>query len=236
VTEARSPPTGGKRERSKIMRQNERKGWTWVSAVAVAMAGALAIAVYAWRARRGAMSAAGTAQVGGVQVRKSVILNRPPEEVYAFWRDFENLPRFMRHLESVHVTGEKRSRWKASAPAGRTVEWDAEIVEDRPNELIAWRSIKGSQVPNSGSVRFTSAPGGRGTQVTVDLRYDAPAGPVGVLIARLLGEEPEQQVREDLRIFKQVMETGEVTLSDATVEGEHFLRRPAQPPTESKKA
>ncbi|HEY9515763.1 MAG TPA: SRPBCC family protein [Gemmatimonadaceae bacterium] len=159
-------------------------------------------------------------------VKKSITVNRTPEEVYAFWRDFENLPRFMRHLESVEVTGEGRSHWRATAPAGQTVEWDAEIIDDRPNELIAWRTVEGADVSHSGTVRFKEAPGGRGTEITVALQYDPPGGKVGMTLAKLFREEPGQQVNDDLRALKNVIETGEVVLSDATVRrGIH----PAQP-------
>jgi uncharacterized membrane protein len=165
----------------------------------------------------------------GVHVKKSITVGKSPEEVYKFWRDFENLPRFMRHLESVAVLDERRSHWKARAPAGKTVEWDAETTDDRPNELIAWRSVDGADVDNSGSVQFRPAPGGRGTEVTVELRYDPPGGAVGAQLAKLFHEEPGQQVEEDLYQFKQVLEVGEVLRSDATVRpGPH----PAQPPRE----
>jgi uncharacterized membrane protein len=162
-----------------------------------------------------------------IRVKKSITVNRPPAEVYKFWHDFANLPRFMRHLESVRVTGARRSHWKAKAPAGMTVEWDAETVEDRPNELIAWRSVEDADVTNAGSVRFRPAPGGRGTEVHVELTYEPPGGVVSAKLAKLFREEPGQQVQDDLRAFKQVMETGEVVLSDATVRrGPH----PARPP------
>jgi uncharacterized membrane protein len=146
----------------------------------------------------------------GIKVEKSVTVNRPPEELYRFWRNFENLPRFMNHLESVRELGEGRSHWVAKAPAGKTVEWDAEIYNEKENELIAWRSLEGADIPNAGSVRFERAPGGRGTEVKVALEYDPPAGSLGAAVAKLFGEEPEQQVQEDLRRFKQVMEAGEV--------------------------
>lgn len=163
----------------------------------------------------------------GIRVRKSVTVARPVEEVYAFWRDFENLPRFMRHLESVEVTGEGRSRWKAKAPAGLSVEWDAETVEDVPNRRIAWRSVEGATVSNAGSVEFRPAPVGQGTEVHVDLRYDPPGGKVTAALAKLFREEPGQQVRDDLSAFKQVMEIGEVLVSDATYRrGPH----PGSPP------
>ena len=163
----------------------------------------------------------------GVHVTQAITINRPRNEVYGFWHNFENLPRFMAHLESVQVLDERRSRWKAKAPAGASVEWEAETVEDRPNELIAWRSLPDAAVPNSGSVRFKDAPGGRGTEVLVELRYQPPGGKLGSLIAKLFGEEPEQQVKGDLRRFKQVIETGEVVHSDASI---HRGPHPAQPP------
>ena len=132
----------------------------------------------------------------------------------------------MKHLESVTEMGNGRSHWKAKAPAGSSVEWDAEITADQPNELIAWHSLGDADVSNSGMVRFTEAPGDRGTEVHVDLRYDPPGGAIGALFAKMFGEEPGGQIADDLRRFKQVMEIGEVMLSDATVtEGPH----PAQP-------
>ena len=166
----------------------------------------------------------------GVQVKKAVTVKRTPDEVYRFWRDFGNLPRFMRHLESVQVTGDRSSHWKATAPAGKTVEWDAQIVEDRPNELIAWQSLPGADVDNSGRVRFVPAPRGRGTEVRVDLRYDPPGGALGQVVAKLSGESPDQQVYGDLRRLKQLLETGEVIRSDASLERTGLPQRPAQPP------
>ncbi|MDT5262269.1 MAG: hypothetical protein QOC61_1273 [Acidobacteriota bacterium] len=152
----------------------------------------------------------------GTKVEKSVTINRPAEELYSFWRNFENLPRFMNHLEAVRVTGESRSHWVAKAPAGTSVEWDAEIYNEKEGELIAWRTLEGSQVASAGSVRFESAPGGRGTIVRISLKYDPPGGKLGSLVARLFGENPEQQIDEDLGRFKQLMETGEV----ATTKGQ----------------
>jgi len=171
----------------------------------------------------------GAAQ-GGTQVKRSLIINRPPEELYQFWRDFENLPRIMHHLETVRVTGEGRSHWVAKAPAGTTVQWDAEITEDRPNELIAWRSLPGADVDNSGSVRFEPATGNRGTVVRVEINYTPPGGALGAAVAWLSGKDPGQQAQESLRTFKQVMETGEVAVSDGTVWDNGYLtQRPAQP-------
>ncbi|HKQ50919.1 MAG TPA: SRPBCC family protein [Pyrinomonadaceae bacterium] len=155
----------------------------------------------------------------GIKVEKSVTVNRPPEEVYRFWRDFQNLPRFMNHLESVTDLGNGRSHWVAKAPAGKTVEWDAEVYNEKENELIAWRSLEGADVDNAGSVRFEPAPEGRGTTVRVTLKYDPPAGKIGSLIAKLWGEEPSQQIEEDLRRFKQVMEAGEIPTTEGQPSG-----------------
>ena len=160
-----------------------------------------------------------------VKIERVVTINKPIEEVYRFWRTLENLPRFMRHLESVETIGPRRSRWRAKAPAGLTVEWEAEILQDRENEWIAWRSVEGSQIENSGSVRFQPAPGARGTEVRVQLQYAPPAGAVGRAVARLFGGEPDWQIREDLHRFKQLMEAGEIPISDGP-----SLRRPARPP------
>lgn len=143
----------------------------------------------------------------GVHVTRSVTINRPLEELYRFWRDFSNLPRFLDHLESVRVIDGRRSHWVAKGPAGLQVSWDAEIIEDIPNDHISWRSLEGSQVTSAGSVHFTAHPAGRGTELRVRLQYNPPAGKVGAAVAWLLGEEPSQQIREDLRRLKQIMET-----------------------------
>jgi uncharacterized membrane protein len=137
----------------------------------------------------------------------------------------------MQHLESVREIGEGRSHWVAKAPAGSTVEWNAEITAERPNELIAWRSLEGADVDNSGSIRFEPAPGGRGTIVRAEVEYTPPGGIIGAALAKLFGEEPGQQVEADLRRFKQVMETGEVVRSEGSLMGTGVIeQRPAQPP------
>ena len=155
----------------------------------------------------------------GVKVEKSITINRPPEELFRFWRNFENLPRVMSHLESVQVTGDNRSHWVAKAPAGTSVEWDAEVYNEKENELIAWRSLEGADVDSAGSVHFTPAPAGRGTELRVVLKYDPPAGKIGAAVAKLFGEEPEQQIEEDLRRFKSMMETGEVPTTEGQPSG-----------------
>jgi uncharacterized membrane protein len=169
---------------------------------------------------------AGAGRATGIHVKRSITIGRPRQEVYEFWHDFQNLPRFMKHLEYVTVSGDGRSHWKAKAPAGASVEWDAEVTSDQPNELIGWRSVANSDVNNAGMVRFIDAPGGRGTEVHVDLRYDPPGGTLGALFAKIFGEEPGIQIADDLRRFKQVMEIGEPMMSDATVTDRPH---PAQP-------
>jgi uncharacterized membrane protein len=156
-----------------------------------------------------------------VQVCESLAINASPQQLYTFWRNAENLPQFMRHLESVQLTGERTSHWVARAPAGSCVEWDSEIVDDQPGQRIGWRTLPGSQVVHEGMVTFEPAIAGRGAIVRVELLYCPPAGKVGRQIARLFGEEPAQQIREDLRRFKQLLETGEV----ATTEGQPSGRR-----------
>ncbi|MGC1211495.1 MAG: SRPBCC family protein, partial [Micromonospora sp.] len=168
-----------------------------------------------------------------IRMELAVTVNTPASEAYRCWRDVENLPRFMTHLESVRSRDLRRSHWTARGPAGRSIEWDAEIVDDKPNRSIAWRSSPGTRVPNAGRVNFVPLPGDRGTEVRVQLGYAPPAGPLGRAVAKLFGEEPEQQVRDDLRRFKQVLETGDVVRSDASPDGisirQQVLQRPAQP-------
>jgi uncharacterized membrane protein len=153
----------------------------------------------------------------GILVERSVTVNRPKEELFQMWRDFENLPRFMQHLEAVHVDDTSgRSHWVAKGPLGKNIEWDAEVIEERENELLVWKSLPGSMVESMGRVEFTDAPAGRGTIVHVSMHYNPPGGSLGAAFAKLFGEEPDQQVNEDLRHFKQIIETGEV----ATVQGQ----------------
>jgi uncharacterized membrane protein len=148
---------------------------------------------------------------GTVHFSKTISVNKPVEEVYRFWRDFEGFPRFMAHLEEVQVIDDLRSHWIASGPGGRTVEWDAEIIDDVPNERLAWRSMEDADIDNAGVVRFEKAPGGRGTIIRVETHYRPPAGAAGRIVAQLFGEEPQMQIDGDLRRFKQIVETGEIT-------------------------
>jgi uncharacterized membrane protein len=155
----------------------------------------------------------------GIHVEESVTINRPIAEVYRFWRDFENLPRFMNHLDSVAMREEGISHWVATGPAGTRVEWDARIINEIDNRLIGWQSLEGSTIATAGSVNFDQTE--HGTRVRVHLQYDPPAGRLGALVAKLFGEEPKQTVREDLRRFKRLLETGEIP----TTEGQPSGRR-----------
>jgi uncharacterized membrane protein len=163
---------------------------------------------------------------------RAITVNRPPEEVYRFWRDLTNLPRFMHHVQSVQPVGENRLHWTTRGPAGITVEWESEITEDIPNQLIAWRSLPGSMIEASGRVMFQAAPGNRGTEIRVELRYQPPAGALGATIAQIFGKEPKQLLQDSLRTLKQILETGEVVVSAASLGGLQFPQAPARPPAE----
>jgi uncharacterized membrane protein len=145
-----------------------------------------------------------------IRVEKTLTINAPAEKLYRYWRDIENLPRFMRHLHSVQRRDDRRSRWVASGPAGMRVEWDAEILTDVENEHISWQSTERADVYNAGSVHFHPAPHGRGTEVKIVIRYTPPAGTLGAAFAKLFQENPEQQIADDLRRFKSLIEAGEV--------------------------
>jgi uncharacterized membrane protein len=245
-----------------LLARPKAAGWSWVRVVGDVMdLGMLARALSARDARRARVgmalaAVAGIAAVdvasgiamtarngkhpegdagpgGPKRIRRAVTVRVPRQHAYEAWRDLERLPRFMRHLEEVRVLDERRSHWKAKAPAGRTVEWDAEIIDDRPGEALAWRSTGASQVSNAGTVRFIDAPGDRGTEIHVEFEYAPPFGALGSLVAGLFGEEPEQQAADDLRRFKQMVETGRVVWSDATVEDRKLRQRPAQPPEDA---
>lgn len=167
----------------------------------------------------------------GVEIQRAVTINRSPAEVYLFWRNLENLPRFMDHLESVTLTGAKSSHWVARTPMGNVpLEWEAEITEERPNEMIAWGSLPGSSVMTTGQVVFRRAPGNRGTEVHVRMQFTPPGGPVGTVVAKLVNKITSQSVKEDMRRFKEIMEAGEV----ATVDGQPSGRRSDQPTDRSR--
>jgi uncharacterized membrane protein len=182
------------------------------------------------RANGGGTSAGDMVQSGrGIKVKTSITIGRPIGEVYGFWRNFENLPRFMSHLQSVQVLDGRRSHWTAVGPANIRLEWDAETLEDRTEELISWRSLPGGQVDTAGYVQFRQAPGNRGTEVMVEMRYDPPGGVVGASIAKLFGESGQEVVNRDLHAFKNVLETGEVVHSDSSI---YTRPHPARPPEE----
>lgn len=227
-----------------ILSQPNPTGWVWSRVAGDVMdLAALGAALQEPHARRDKVATAMTAVLGvaaldllcGIQLsqvggtarasrwrrheHQSLVIDRPRDELYRFWRDLGNLPRFMKHLEEVRVIDEKRSHWKARAPAGQVVEWDAEIIKDRPGELIGWRSLDAADVKNAGSVRFESAGSGRGTQVTVEIWYEPPGGAMGATLAKLFVEEPGMQVQEDLRRFKRLMETGEIPTTAGQPEG-----------------
>ncbi|MFI7075292.1 SRPBCC family protein [Micromonospora sediminicola] len=202
----------------------------------------LLTAVQATRAKktRSAAAVRGARKGGPMELTATTTVRKSPQEVYAFWRDLGRLPMFMAHLEEVRSTGDRTSHWSASAPFGKSVEWDAEIVDEVAGEKIAWRSIGNADVPNAGSVRFVPAPDGVSTEVQVVLTYEIPGGAVGKAVAKYFGEEPHQQLDDDLRRLKQVLETGEVVRSDGAPWGKRarkeFPQRPAQPLSDSELA
>jgi uncharacterized membrane protein len=168
-------------------------------------------------------TAAALSGARGVNVEEVVTINASPDALYAFWRRLELLPRFMDHLVSVSQLDARRSRWVAKAPAGRTVEWEAEIINEITGELIAWRTVEGADVVSAGSVQFTPAPGGRGSEVRVRLQYDPPAGKIGATVAWLLGHDPAATIREDLRHFKQLIEAGEAPTIEGQTRGQQSI-------------
>jgi uncharacterized membrane protein len=163
----------------------------------------------------------GTTVANGIHIAGSILISRPPSDLYDEWSRLENLPRMMTHLKSVEMLDDKRSRWVASAPsiAGGQIEWEAETVKDIPGRQISWASLPGSQVANAGRIQFSEAPGGRGTIVSVRLDYRPPAGRLGHWIAKLFGEDAENQIRDDLRSFKRRIEVGELPTTDGQPHG-----------------
>lgn len=234
-----------------ILKQRKPAGWLWSrvagDAMDLAMLSAAAASSHS-RRKRVTVAAAAVAGIavldliasmqqseqkklganatdsGAVLVEKSLTVNRSAQECYDFWRNFDNFPYFMKHVESVQSTSDKRSHWKVKAPLGRTVEWDAEITEEQPNRLLAWHSVEGADVDHAGTVTFEPAPGGRGTVVRVQLQYKPPAGTLGVVAAKLFGEEPAQQIDEDLRHFKHLIETGEIPTTVGQTAGKRSMK------------
>ena len=165
----------------------------------------------------------------GIHVEQAITINKTAGELYRFWHQFENLPHFMQHLESVTVKDALYSHWVAKAPMGQKVQWDAQIINDKPDEMIAWQSLPGADIENAGSVRFEAAPGGRGTEVHVTLQYYPPGGMVGANIAKIFGEEPSLQIADDLRRFKRLMETGEIATTEGQSNGKSVPRMALSP-------
>lgn len=190
-------------------KSSDRRRRIGISAAVIGAAAAFDLIAAIQQGSRQGMGEHRTAS-GALSIERCITVNKSPEECYKFWRNFDNFPHFMQHLESVQSTSATRSHWKAKAPMGKTVEWDAEVTVDQPGELLAWHSVEGADVDNAGTVRFEPAPGGRGTIVRVDMQYSPPGGRAGALIAKLFGEEPALQVDDDLRHFKQLIETGEI--------------------------
>ena len=173
----------------------------------------------AYAATRALLKSEDSSVARDAHIETSIAIEKSPEELYAFWRDFTNLPLFMRNLDSVTVLDDKRSHWVAIGPGGTHVEWDAEIYNEIENELIAWRSLEDADVVNAGSVRFQDGPTGHGTFVRVTVNYNPPAGKVGASLAQLLGGEPSQLIKEDLRRLKQLAESGEIATIDGQTSG-----------------
>jgi uncharacterized membrane protein len=232
-----------------ILTQSKRAAWLWgrVAGDAIDL-GMLASALTSRRNDRARVAGALAAVLGVTAVdcacaleftqaegfsptlrtlRKSIWVNRPRGEAFSFWRRFENMPRFMQHLESVEELDEQRSRWRARGPFGRTLEWQSIIEREQPESLISWKSLENAEIENSGTVNFESGPGGRGSIIHVELRYRPPAGELGRIVAKFLGKDGERMLEDSLRNFKQILETGEIIQSDASIyPGTHA----AQPP------
>jgi uncharacterized membrane protein len=212
--------------------QSRNQDTTRLTAATASVAGVTALDLFtAVRMTRKSQQA--TKEDRAVEAKAAITVREPLSQVFAAWENFQNFPLFMNHLESVEEVGGRRSRWKARAIGPTTVEWEAEVITLTPNEIIEWRSVGGSAVENSGVVRFRPAPGNRGTEIHVQMEYQNPGGKLGDLLAALLSEDPTRKMKDDLRRFKQLMETGEIARSDSTPEGtaaRGFLRqRPAQP-------
>lgn len=154
----------------------------------------------------------------GIRVEKVLTINRPPQQVYEFWHNLENLPRFMQHLESVQITGDRTSHWKARGPGGLSAEWDAEMMDDYPGQQISWHSTGAAELPNKGSVEFKDAPGERGTEVKVCIHYYPPGGAMGRAAAKIAHAINARQLEEDLKRLKQILETGEIATARTTVQ------------------
>jgi len=234
-----------------ILTQRDRAPWLWSRAVGDTFDLAALSVALARRGRRGRAAVALAAVAGvtaldvlaatrltgsrvgrtlpgasgktDIYLERSIAVSKSPEECYRFWRSFENLPRFMQSLESVRQLDERRSRWVAKGPMAMRLEWTSEITTDRPGEELGWRTLDDSGAANAGSVRFEVAPAGRGTIVRVSLHYSPLGGALGAGLVKLLGHDPQSRIREDLRRFKQVMETGEIPTTQGQPTGRRGL-------------
>jgi uncharacterized membrane protein len=170
-----------------------------------------------WRSTRETRARLGGAR--GTGVEESVAINRGADELFEFWRNLELLPMVMPQLASVEIVGHRRSHWIAKGPAGWRTEWYADIINEIPNQLLAWRTVEGSELVSAGSVHFEHGPVGRGTVVRVKLQYDPPGGRLGAAFAWAFGDDPSHVIREGLRRFKQLMETGEIPTTEGQPRG-----------------
>jgi uncharacterized membrane protein len=189
---------------------------SWQSVVAAPIGGALVYYAATGRNPLVTLRTGGALQDEGVTIHRAVTIQRPPEEVYDFWRRLENLPRFMRHLDRVTDLGEGRSRWEARTPGGIPLQWEARITADEPGRRIGWETLPGGNLRHYGDVRFRPAPAGAGTELHVEIAYAPPGGAIGSAIAELLNGITSQTVKEELRACKQILEAGEIP----TVEGQ----------------
>jgi uncharacterized membrane protein len=207
------------------LKNHDGRGPSRTAAATAAVAGITGLDVYAAVTR--------SRKPVPMEVHGTTTVARSPQETYDLWRRLEGLPRFMAHVDEVRTIGNGRTHWRVSAPLDISVEWDAEIIDDVAAEHISWRSVEEADIRNAGDVRFEPAPGGRGTEVHVTLTYDMPGGKLGGTVSRLYGEDPRQQLDDDLRRFKQVAETGEVVRSEGAPGGKRarheFPQHPAQP-------
>jgi uncharacterized membrane protein len=188
-----------------------------IATAASAVLGVTALDAYSGRR----LSQSRQIETPAVEIVETISINASPEEIYSFWKNFENLPSFMKHLESVSVVDENISHWVAKAPLGTSVEWDAQLIVEEPNRRLSWETLPDSEIQHEGLVSFEAGANGRGTMVRVEMSYEPPAGHLGAQLARVLGEEPRVQIREDLRRLKQLIETGEI----ATTLGQPSGRR-----------
>lgn len=196
-------------------------------AALTALAGVTALDIYCATELTRLEEEAGGDPARPICIRRSILVNRAPEDVYQYWRDLKNVPRFMRHVESVQETGEGKTHWRSRETNGGAYEWDAEITDERPNRLLSWSSSPSCEVPYHGSVRFSDGLGGRGTLVEVEMRCSEPSHSFRDKLAKVFGMNPGSDIEEELRTLKQIMETGEIPQSDASI---HTGMHPAQPP------